>query len=55
MADGYFNDGTVNIADTIALLGYLFNSAPPPGAPFTTCGTDPTEDALDCEAFSPCE
>ena len=27
------DDGTLNIADGIALLGYLFNGAPPPPPP----------------------
>lgn len=43
------DDGSVDVADAVALLAYLFI----PGAaiipsPFPDCGTDPTFDALDC-------
>ena len=41
------DDGTVNIGDPIALLGYLFlGSAPPPAPGLDSCGEDPTEDDL---------
>ena len=48
------DDGTLNIADAIALLGYLFNGATPPPPPFPDCGIDPTVDALECESFAAC-
>jgi hypothetical protein len=42
------DDGQVNIADPVALLGYLFASAPPPPAPFSLEGPDRTADGLLC-------
>ena len=38
------DDGQVNIADAIALLGHLFGGVPSLPAPFPGCGTDPTGD-----------
>jgi len=53
-----FTGGTIpcdnNIADGIALLGYLFNGATPPPPPFPDCGIDPTSDALECDSFAAC-
>jgi hypothetical protein len=49
------DDGLVNISDAIMTLSALFlgqGPLPPPG--MTDCGVDPTEDALGCEAVSPC-
>lgn len=47
------DDGSYNIADAIAVLSVLFAGAPSPAAPgLLNCGPDPTEDTLDCEAFS---
>jgi hypothetical protein len=48
------DDGTVNQADPIWLLSYLFTSGPLPPAPFPDCGADPTDDILDCKSFAPC-
>ncbi|MBT6541498.1 MAG: hypothetical protein HOM39_08035, partial [Planctomycetes bacterium] len=48
------DDGTLNIADAIALLSYLFSGASAPPAPFPDCGIDPTVDALECDAFAAC-
>jgi len=48
------DDGTLNIADAIALLGYLFNGASAPPPPFPDCGIDPTSDALECDSFAAC-
>jgi len=48
------DDGTVDIADAVWLLAYLFKHAAPPRPPFTSCGPDPTEDNLTCEAPSGC-
>jgi len=43
------DDAAVSIADPISLLGYLFQAGSEPPAPGpTTCGSDPTADALDC-------
>ncbi|MBT7129826.1 MAG: hypothetical protein HN891_03865 [Planctomycetes bacterium] len=52
-ADGN-DDGLVDLADPIALLGYLFNGATPPPPPFPDCGIDPTPDALECDSFAAC-
>lgn len=47
------DDGNLNIADAIAQLGVLFPStSPPPTLPApgsSTCGPDPTMDALTCD------
>ena len=40
------DDGDVNIADAISLLGHLFGGAPPLEEPFDTCGSDHTADAV---------
>jgi hypothetical protein len=43
------DDGAVNIADAIYLLGFLFTGGPDAPAPGDNCGIDPTgTDALDC-------
>ena len=48
------DDGALDIGDPIALLGALFSGAAPPPAPGpTTCGIDPTADALGCESSCP--
>jgi hypothetical protein len=49
------DDGQLNIADAIATLGHLFGGAGDLPDPFLTCGEDPTDDALDCLVFPPCE
>ncbi len=49
------DDGAVNIADAVRILGYLFANEEQFPAPFTSCGPDPTSDALSCTSFSPCE
>jgi hypothetical protein len=49
------DDGSVNIADAVAILAYYFAGAGDLAPPFGTCGVDPTDDAIDCEAFTPCE
>lgn len=48
------DDGGLNIADGIYMLGFLFSSAPPPGAPYPNCGSDPTDDTLDCQSYQSC-
>ncbi len=42
------DDGLINIADPIAVLNSLFVPGTTPLPEPTTCGTDPTPDALDC-------
>ena len=47
------DSGTLDIADAARLLDYLFAGGPALPAPAGACGTDPTEDPLDCRV-SPC-
>jgi hypothetical protein len=46
------DDGGIDVSDAIFILAYTFSggAAPPApfGAPGSTCGIDPTDDALDC-------
>lgn len=50
------DDGTLNLSDAIYSLNYSFHGGPPPPEPFfPLCGLDPTEDALTCERYYPCE
>jgi hypothetical protein len=44
------DDGKVNLADAITILGYLFSGAASLPGPFAECGSDPTADTLGCEA-----
>lgn len=46
------DDGSLSIPDVIALLGSLFGAPPVPLNAPTTCGADPTPDALDCSISS---
>ncbi len=48
------DDGNVNIADAINLLGYNFAQGAPPLPPFEECGLDPSNDTVDCAAFTAC-
>jgi hypothetical protein len=50
------DDGSMNIADSVYLLTYLFAGGTTPPDPFgATCGYDPTSDGLRCVVFEPCE
>jgi len=49
------DDGKLNVGDAIATLQYLFSAAGPLPPPFPDCGTDPTDDELNCRSFRPCE
>jgi hypothetical protein len=49
------DDGAINIADAIAILSHLFGGAGDLPDPFGACGIDPSDDALDCASFPPCE
>ncbi len=43
------DNGSLGVADALYLLEYLFlQTVPPPAVPFSTCGIDPSEDALPC-------
>jgi hypothetical protein len=48
-------DGGMDIADPVYLLNWRFGTGSPPLDPFSACGLDTTEDALDeCAAYPPC-
>jgi hypothetical protein len=47
------DDGTVDIADPVYGFNALFTGGAAPPDPYVNCGTDPTEDTLDC-ATSTC-
>ncbi len=49
------DDGNINVTDPLYALGFLFASGPAPLAPYPECGTDPTDDAIGCAAYPPCE
>lgn len=48
-AADFTDSGTVDIADPIRILQWLFSDGTPPKTPFPDCGPDPTEDSLTCE------
>jgi hypothetical protein len=54
------DDGVVDVSDAVYLFQHQFqpstgpNPDPPPPAPFDTCGTDPTGDAVGCRAGQDC-
>ncbi|RUA22564.1 MAG: hypothetical protein DSY79_03210, partial [Chloroflexi bacterium] len=49
------DDGNINIADAINGLAALFSGGPTPPDPSPgACGTDPTDDALDCASYIAC-
>jgi hypothetical protein len=48
------DDGQLNIADAISLLTHLFVAGSPPIPAPTSCGPDPTSDALGCVTFDLC-
>jgi hypothetical protein len=49
------DEGALSITSGIYKLNFSFLGGPPPAAPFPECGPDPTEDALGCESYPPCE
>ncbi|MEM7234312.1 MAG: hypothetical protein AAF517_19195 [Planctomycetota bacterium] len=50
------DNGAVNLTDAIGLLNWLFLGGLPPREPFPGCGVDSeTMDAIDCEAYPPCD
>ena len=49
------DDGRVDIADAVVILGYLFGGEEALPGPFGACGSDPTGDALSCRGYPPCE
>ena len=50
------DNGSLEISDAIVTLNFLFlgGNAPPSPDPFSPCGTDPTEDDLDCASYENC-
>jgi len=49
------DDGKLNVTDAITLLLSIYGIRPPLPFPYGECGSDPTEDGLDCLSFPPCE
>lgn len=47
------DDGLLDVADAIRMLGSLFVADPPLPAPIGTCGEDPTPDSLTCSTACP--
>jgi hypothetical protein len=48
------DSGAVNVTDAAFIVASLFQGAAAPPAPFPTCGPDPTDDGLGCDAYSQC-
>jgi hypothetical protein len=46
------DDGTLQLADAVLLLGFIFAAGPAPPEPYADCGSDPTTDGagnLSCD------
>ena len=43
------DDGLLDLSDPITILAFLFGSGIPIAFPFPDCGSDPTQDTLDCQ------
>ncbi len=48
------DDGRLNLADALYLFTWLFRGDVSMPDPHPGCGTDPTGDSLDCDAYAPC-
>jgi serpin B len=48
------DSGELDISDPVYLLSFLFLGGSAPGAPFSGCGEDLTEDSLGCAEYPPC-
>ena len=48
------DNGSLSLADGLYTLRFLFVEGPKHPAPGNECGTDPTDDDLDCAEFEPC-
>ncbi|MEM7263974.1 MAG: hypothetical protein AAF488_18455 [Planctomycetota bacterium] len=48
------DDGAINVGDVIYGLAYLFVPSTPDFPAPSSCGSDPTSDALSCVSFSSC-
>jgi hypothetical protein len=50
------DDGSIDLSDGVTDLNWLFLGGPAPPAPGPlACGSDPTDDSLDCEVYASCE
>lgn len=49
------DDGLINLADSVLILHYVFESGGGPPFPFPDCGFDPTEDELACDLYDRCD
>jgi len=49
------DDGAVDQTDAIHVWTYVLNGGPPPAAPFPDCGSDTTQDSLDCDQHLACQ
>ncbi len=48
------DDGSIDVADGVYELNYLFTSGPAIPAPSAACGLDATADGLDCSDYASC-
>ena len=48
------DDGAIELVDGVLVFKAALFSAHPLVAPFPDCGTDPTEDELTCDEYTPC-
>ncbi len=48
------DSGVLDVTDAIHTLRFIFTGGPPPPAPSVTCGRDPTDDSLTCDAHAAC-
>ena len=48
------DDGAIELVDGVLVFKAVLFSAHPLVAPFPDCGTDPTEDELACDEYTPC-
>ncbi|MCZ6794618.1 MAG: hypothetical protein O7J95_13505 [Planctomycetota bacterium] len=49
------DNGDIQITDPVYTLNRLFRGGPELPAPgATSCGSDPTDDALGCQSYNPC-
>lgn len=48
------DSGSIQLLDAIWLVRFVFRRGAPPEEPFSSCGSDVTEDHLDCSDFSAC-
>jgi RHS repeat-associated protein len=49
------DDGRLDLSDSLFTFGFLFLGGSQPLPPWPSCGLDPTEDGLSCDAFAFCQ